>query len=398
MGKFNQKSNCRQRDVSDRYMKIGIFIKNFAVGKQFDKSGVPNKSGAEFHGENHAKLLLEYGDDVYIMTKKTYFFTKGRELINGIDVCRLHAPFRWLEIFFRLCTTHKNTDCFYIIGTPKFSVWAILFAKFKKKPTTLVLTSKVEVFTKTNNWRTKIFSSCDNYIAISNEIISGLIKKGKIPCHKVHLLPQGVDTKRRFYPVGEVRKKFLREKYKISTDGKIILFCARVVLNKGIDTMLKAWEIIHEVKPELLLLVVGGGVNDLLEEIRITSKKLDNSIMVVGEVERTDEYYQLSDIYLFPSRFEGLPTTLMEAISCGLPCIASRIGGCEDLILPSKSGILVEPESYKSFAEEVLNLVDNERMSKEYSVSGRNYALKYLDCHTLLPSLRNILKNIQIKD
>lgn len=84
MGKFNQKSNCRQRDVSDRYMKIGIFIKNFAVGKQFDKSGVPNKSGAEFHGENHAKLLLEYGDDVYIMTKKTYFFTKGRELINGI--------------------------------------------------------------------------------------------------------------------------------------------------------------------------------------------------------------------------------------------------------------------------------------------------------------------------
>lgn len=77
MGKFNQKSNCRQRDVSDRYMKIGIFIKNFAVGKQFDKSGVPNKSGAEFHGENHAKLLLEYGDDVYIMTKKTYFFTRA---------------------------------------------------------------------------------------------------------------------------------------------------------------------------------------------------------------------------------------------------------------------------------------------------------------------------------
>lgn len=129
MGKFNQKSNCRQRDVSDRYMKIGIFIKNFAVGKQFDKSGVPNKSGAEFHGENHAKLLLEYGDDVYIMTKKTYFFTKGRELINGIDVCRLHAPFRWLEIFFRLCTTHKNTDCFYIIGTPKFSVWGNFICK-----------------------------------------------------------------------------------------------------------------------------------------------------------------------------------------------------------------------------------------------------------------------------
>ena len=51
-------------------MKIGIFIKNYAVGTRFDKSGVPNKSGAEFHAENHAKLLLEDGNSVYVMTKK----------------------------------------------------------------------------------------------------------------------------------------------------------------------------------------------------------------------------------------------------------------------------------------------------------------------------------------
>lgn len=74
-------------------MKIGIFIKNYAVGTRFDKSGVPNKSGAEFHAENHAKLLIEEGNSVYVMTKKNRLETKGRECIDNIDVVRLHDPF-----------------------------------------------------------------------------------------------------------------------------------------------------------------------------------------------------------------------------------------------------------------------------------------------------------------
>lgn len=374
-------------------MKIGIFIKNFAIGKTFDKSGIPNKSGAEFHGENHAKLLLEHGDAVYIMAKKTYFFTKSRELINGIDLCRLHAPFRWLEILIRLYTSHRDTECFYIIGTPKFAIWAILFARLKKKPTTLVLTSKVEVFKKTNNWRTKVFSSCNNYIAISNEIRNGLIEKGEIPSSKIHLLPQGVDTKNRFFPIDQEQKDELRKKYGIFHNGIIVLFCARIVLNKGIDTMLKAWEIVYKENPKLLLVVVGGGMNTLLKEISEASKRLGGSIIVVGEVDRTDEYYQLSDIYLFPSRFEGLPTTLMEAISCGLPCIASKIGGCEDLVIPAQSGILVDSEDYKKFAEEILYFAANASLRKNFGVLGRQYAVKNLDCYKLLPLLRNILQD-----
>ena len=50
-------------------MKIGIIIKNYAVGEIFDKSGMPNKSGAEFHAENHGKLFIEKGHTVYLMTK-----------------------------------------------------------------------------------------------------------------------------------------------------------------------------------------------------------------------------------------------------------------------------------------------------------------------------------------
>ena len=118
-------------------MKIGIIIKNYAVGEVFDKSGMPNKSGAEFHAENHGKLFMENGHTVYLMTKKSHLLTKDRETLNGIDVVRLHAPFRWLESILRLYTTHKNTDAFYILGIPSFAVWIIKAAQWQHKPTTL---------------------------------------------------------------------------------------------------------------------------------------------------------------------------------------------------------------------------------------------------------------------
>lgn len=374
-------------------MKIGIFIKNYAIGKKFDKSGVPNKSGAEFHAENHAKILHAKGNQVYIMTKKTYFFTKAREFFDGIDLVRLHAPIRWLEIFIRLLTTHKKTDAFYILGVPKFSVWVILFAKFVKKPVTLSLTSKVEVFDVTSNWRNKIFGKCDNYIAISNEIAEGLKKKSNISEDKISILPQGVDTKNRYYPVSSKEKLRLREKYNLDKEKKILLFCARVVPNKGTDTLISAWKIIHEKCADMVLLIVGGGFNELLDELRSVSAELDNSIIVIGEVPKTEPYYQLSDMYILPSWFEGLSTSVMEAMSCGLPCIGSKIGGIEDLIAPANGGILVDTMDYQGFAKAVLDITNDEVLYKKFSSNAREYAVNNLDCDYLVDELSKVLCN-----
>ena len=340
-------------------MKIGIIIKNFAVGKQFDKSGVPNKSGAEFHAENHALLFKENGNSVYIMTKKTYFFTKGRELFNGIDLVRLHDPFRWLEIFIRMFTTHKNTDAFYIIGTPKFAVWIILYAQFMKIPVTLSLTSKVEIFSSQNGWRNKIFAKCNNYIAISKEIKRGLIETTSIEENKIYLLPQGIDTENRFYPVDFEQKMNLRINYNIPANKTVVLFCARVVENKGIETLKETWEKVYYTNKDMILLVVGGGVTKLLNELKELSLQLENSIIITGEVPKTEEYYQLSDIYILPSWYEGLSTSTMEALSCGLPCIGSDIGGINDLIIHGENGYLAKVKNSDEFAEYVLRLKNN---------------------------------------
>ena len=377
-------------------MKIGIVIKNYAVGEIFDKSGMPNKSGAEFHAENHGKLFIEKGHTVYLMTKKSHLLTKDRETLNGIDVVRLHAPFRWLESILRLYTTHKNTDAFYILGLPKFAVWIIKAAQWQHKPTTLVLTNTIEIFNREESWRHKIFAQCDNFIAISQEIADGLVKQTGVERNRVHVIPQGIDATNRFYPAGPKEKAALRKELGISPDKPVVLFCARVAPNKGVRVMLDAWRIIHKQRPDALLLVVGGGLTTLIKEIKkISRNEADDSILVIGEVEKPDKYYRMSDIYFLPSEFEGLPTTLMEAMGCGLASVASDIGGSRDLVQHGKTGYLADKHDAAGFAAHILRLLNDKALREKMGEAGRQRAVHELDYQVIVKPVLDVIATKQ---
>lgn len=379
-------------------MNICLLVKDFAIGKKFNKDGLPSKSGAEFHAENHAKQLIKLGNKVTIMAKKKFYFTRARENLDGIDLVRLHAPFRWLEIIFRLLTTHRKTDVFYIIGTPKFSVWAILMAKFLHKPVVLALTGKAEIFDRNKNWRNKILSKCTHYIATTREIQQGFIESGGISPEKVTILAHGIDTNK--YPQATAHmKRELKYKHSINPDTKVLLFCARVVINKGIDTVMKFWRTIHEKLPTAKLYVVGGGKTEILEELRELSKKLDNSIVVTGEMDKPQEFYQMADVYVFPSRHEGLPTSLIEAMSSGLPAVVSDIGGCEDLIFDDETGYRVYSEDADGFCEKILYLFDNDELRERLGDNAAKYVREHCDYSEVIPKLQEILqKSKQVRE
>lgn len=378
-------------------MNIALFIKDFAAGDKFSKNGLPTKSGAEFHGENHALQLIKRGNNVTIMAKKRKFTAKAREYINGIDLVRLHEPARWLEILMRLFTTHRHIDAFYIIGTPKFAVWAILYANLMGKPVTLALTGKAEIFDATEGWRNKIFAKCTNYIATTHEIKKGFIEKGHIEAHKITVLAHGIDTNK-YTKVDEISKIALREKNGIcDRNTPICLFCARIVLNKGIDTLLKVWPIVHEKHPKAKLFVVGGGLHKLMKALRKLSQDTDGSVVVTGEVERPQEYYQMSDVYIFPSRHEGLPTSLIEAMSSGLTPVTSNIGGCDDLVFNGETGYRVETESSEDFAKMVDYLFEHVDERKKMGENASKLTQRICDYSVVIDKLESIIGSKEAK-
>lgn len=370
-------------------INICLLIKDFAVGKKFLPDGRPTKSGAEIHGENHALQLIKLGHRVTIFTKKRFFFTAARENLNGIDLVRLHPPFRWLEIFLRLLTTHRDIDAFYIIGTPKFAVWAILFANFFNKPVTLALTGKAEIFSA-KGWRNKILSKCTHYVATTKEIRDGFIERGGIAPDKISILPHGIDTKK--YPQSDsARRRELKIAHGVDPEQKVLLFCARVVKDKGVDTLQDVWRILHKKFPDALLFVVGGGINELLDELRQLSAALDDSIKVIGEVDAPQEFYRLADVYIFPSRHEGLPTSLLEAMASGLPAVTSDIGGCEDVIQNDVNGYRVNSEDAAAFAEKISLLFNDDERREIFGNRAAELIRQTCDFATVIPKLAKII-------
>ena len=371
-------------------MHIGLFVKDFAVGNKFSKDGLPTKSGAEFHAENHAKQLIKRGNEVTIFAKKRYRFTKARENIDGIDLVRLHAPFRWLEIIVRLLTTHSKIDAFYIIGTPKFAIWAILMAKLFRKPVTLALTAKMEIFDSKKGWRNRIFAKCNNYIATSKEIGKGYIECGGIDASKVTVLPHGLDTSNYAMPSKDDKKK-KRKVLGIPTDIPVVVFCARIVEDKGIDVLLKAWPLVHDVFPEARLYVAGGGKKHLMDAMNNMGVSNDNSAVILGEVEHPQKYYQVGDIYLFPSRHEALPTSLIEAMSSGLTPLTCRIGGCEDVVKDGETGFMLPIDDYKAFADRMIWLITHKDECSRMAKNASRLIYDYCDYSNVIWKLEKII-------
>jgi len=125
----------------------------------------------------------------------------------------------------------------------------------------------------------------------------------------------------------------------------VLMFCGRLVKRKGIDLLLNVFSALSKSFPELHLLLLGSGANqiDSVEEEVMRYKKMDffkNRITWIADDKDTPKYYQASDVFILPSEREGLPNVLLEAMASGLPCIASSIGGVTDLIKDHYNGLL----------------------------------------------------------
>lgn len=157
---------------------------------------------------------------------------------------------------------------------------------------------------------------------------------------KMVVLPNGVDLER-FAPGGEGPE--LRTRLGLPTEGEVVLYCGSVTPRKGIDVLLDAWERVGEARPGAHLVILGsigmrpsfrdpGMQRELISftgEIRKRLKSLQGrtSIILPGEVDCVEDYYRASDLFVFPSRREGLPNAVLEAMACGLPCVISPFEG-----------------------------------------------------------------------
>jgi len=134
--------------------------------------------------------------------------------------------------------------------------------------------------------------------------------------------------------------------------------------NKGLIYLIEAAKEALTLLPNTKFVIIGDGPGRRKITSLIESYKLENSIFLLGIIEKAAKYLKAFDIFVLPSVKEGLSYTLIEAVSAGLPIITTNVGGSSEIVKHKKNGILVPPKQFNILAENIVNLIQNSSSRK----------------------------------
>jgi glycosyltransferase involved in cell wall biosynthesis len=222
------------------------------------------------------------------------------------------------------------------------------------------------------------FKQSDAIISMTGEIDRELEVIGT-NLRKIKRIVNGVDGDK-FFLFDEREQKKVRCELGLPVDSPVVLFSSRLVAGKGLRVLLDAWPLIQAKNPRAWLVVLGSGVlqnNSIEEEVkqRVEVDKLPN-VKFMGETTKPEVFLGCADAFIFPSRREGFPNALMEALVTGLPVIASDIGGVTEIIINDRLGVLFQSGNTEDLVTKVVDVLGNLDYAKKQAMFTRRYMME----------------------
>ena len=240
-------------------------------------------------------------------------------------------------------------------------------------------------------WKKKQWMLADAsiyYVACSRWLESEAKASALLKGHKVTSIPNPIDT----HIYNRCNKQEARQRLGLPADKRLILFVSQRVTNrnKGMDYLVEACRQLDV--PNAGLVILGGHAED------ITTQLPTFPLGYVNDEHRIIDVYNAADVFVLPSLSENLPNTIMEAMACGVPCVAFRVGGIPEEIDHRQNGYVAEYRNAEDLARGIrwiLTEADYGELSKNavhkvaQNYSQQSVALKYLDVYQQAMAFKN---------
>lgn len=220
---------------------------------------------------------------------------------------------------------------------------------------------------------------CDHVIVPSRSTLTDLVELTNFSAEKISVVHHG--TNEHFYapstPGRVALRQAIRERFALPADCKLIMHVGTGVPYKNVPGILR---VIHELAQSSLtnfrLLRLGARPNE--DEIALARDLQIEKLVIYGgqpaEDSELGDFYRASDVFLFPSLWEGFGWPVLEAMACGLPVIASTAGSLPEIV--GSGGVLCSPTDYQNMAAEIIQLFTNAALNE----SRRQSALSRAAC------------------
>ena len=385
-------------------MKICIFTETYH----------PVMGGGETQAQLLAEGLIANGHSVMVMTRRSDGSLKKQERYGKVDVYRLAPAGRgqfkkWGLLFSSLPLLIKlrhQYDLIFVSGYRIIGLTAVLAGRLFNKLVVLKADSQGEMsgdffesglkkigFSRKSlpfrlflEFRNMILKKADAFSAISPEIASEWISSS-IPSDKIHLIPNGVDTER-FVPVKPVEKTSIRKMLGLPQEAVVAIYTGRLVSYKGLPLLLKVWiKIVRKHENVLLILAGTGGLDihncedELVEFVKVNA--LENHVLFTGAVKNVPEYLQASDLFVFPTENDAFPSSIVEAMACGLPVVTTPVGAIKSIVTDRKNGLLIPSSDFEQLFQALDVMLSDNELALRLGKSARQSVKELFSAKTI---------------
>lgn len=169
----------------------------------------------------------------------------------------------------------------------------------------------------------------------------------------------------------EARAQALRASWSVPAGRPLVLTIARLSYEKGVDVLIDAAAELHEKLGDVRFVVVGDGSDRSALTERIRRHGLEGVVRLAGFVADVWPAIAAADVVCLPSKSEGMPNVLLEAMSAGKPIVASAVGGIPEAVESGRNGLLVPPNSPHDLAAGIARLVGDAAMARRVGEAAR---------------------------
>ena len=311
-------------------------------------------------------------------------------VMEAINMSRKITPFQDLKSLWEMWNfLRKEKPQIVHTHTPKAGIIGMLAARLAGVPhrlhtvAGLPLMEAIGTKRKILNFVEKLtYSSATRVYPNSKGLYDFILQNNFTQSNKLKIIANGssngINTTF-FSPaqVSEIEKVALREKLNIQPDNFVFVFVGRIVSDKGINELIKAFSELQAAENNepagIKLLLVGGLENDLdpLNPETLVEINQNKDIISVGFQQDVRSFFAIADALIFPSYREGFPNVVMQAGAMGLPSIVSDINGCNEIIIEGENGLIIPSKNVEKLKEKMLTLAKDKNLYTKLKGNSR---------------------------